>query len=189
MNLRNTASVTIRPATLEDAAGLGIVQLDSWHTTDGAHIKPQSWWAQFSYPQRAEAWRTLLTSDRPVLVLTAEIEGDVIGFAWCERNSGEFTTFEAELSAIHLLPSVRGQGVGRKLMRETARNLDNLGFHSLLLWTGLLNKRAQAFYQKLNGTLLGEKSTNLGDFSFAEVAYGWSDLELLVTASSKISSS
>ncbi len=176
--------VVVRPATLADAVSLGRVQLDSWHTTDGSYIKPQSWWARFSYDQRAEAWRTLLMSDRPVLALTAEIEGDVIGFAWCERNGGEFPTFEVELSAIHLLPSARGQGVGRKLMRETARNLSELKFHSLLLWTGVLNERAQAFYEELNGTALGKKSTDLGDFSFDEVAYGWSDLNLLIAPSS-----
>ncbi len=47
------------------------------------------------------------------------------------------------------------------------------------LWV-LKANRARLFYEALGGEEIGEKTEQLGKHPFAEVAYGWRDLTLLV---------
>ena len=171
-------TIQIRPAVPADCPGLGKVQLDSWQTTPGAEIKPPSYWARFSYVQRESAWRELLASDRPLAVFSAlTASGEIVGFAWCEGAGGAFPDYQVELSAMHLLPPFRRQGLGTRLFGRIWQAAQAHGARSLMLWTGRDNHPARAFYEKLGGRRLGEQTQDLDGVAFTEIAYGWPDLE------------
>jgi hypothetical protein len=48
-----------------------------------------------------------------------------------------------------------------------------------MLWT-LKGNRMRRWYERLNGTLLGEKSYQIEDRIIREVAYGWEDITVLL---------
>ena len=51
-----------------------------------------------------------------------------------------------------------------------------------MLWALEANWRARAFYEALGGQFIGRKAKVVADTPQIEVAYGWPDLALLVSA-------
>ena len=77
------------------------------------------------------------------------------------------------------------QGLGRQLMAATSEGLESQGISSLYLWV-LENNPARAFYEKLGGTLVGEKPWRNNSYSgteIAQVCYGWYDIRPLFEGS------
>ncbi len=65
-------------------------------------------------------------------------------------------------------------------MTQMAQALTKLGFVGAALWVLRENIAARGFYERLGGTLVGEKKDERPDATFDEVAYGWRDLTLFV---------
>jgi hypothetical protein len=53
-------------------------------------------------------------------------------------------------------------------------HLKRQGITSLLIWV-LAENRSRAFYERLGGKLVGEKTVEVGGREVLEVAYSWDD--------------
>jgi ribosomal protein S18 acetylase RimI-like enzyme len=71
------------------------------------------------------------------------------------------------------------RGCGRRLMAALADALRARGFQSVCLWVLEDNASARGFYERLGGTVVGEKTEVHGEEEYREVAYGWDNLESL----------
>ena len=115
-------------------------------------------------------------------VFVAEREGEVIGFGACGSQRDEALRaqgFEGEIGAVYVLRTHQGAGAGRALMRLMARRMLADGRAAASLWVLTTNAPARAFYEKLGGTLEGEKAEDHDGTTLHEVAYGWRDLGAL----------
>ena len=65
-------------------------------------------------------------------------------------------------------------------MRAATHRLAVVGFPSMLLWALDANAPARAFYEVLGGIVLRRQPIEIGGAQLAKVAYGWSDLTILV---------
>ncbi len=180
-------TISIRPATIEDSPGIGKVQLDSWRSAY-ATILPAEYLAQFSYEERDEDWRDLLASGAEHIIYVAENETNVIvGFAYAVPKGDD--TYQSELRTLHVLPTFRGQGIGRKLIAAVARNFKARGIMSLYLDVLKENQPSRAIYEHLGGKLLGEHTIEIGKNDVtgtaAEVSYGWPNIDVLCGESNK----
>jgi ribosomal protein S18 acetylase RimI-like enzyme len=163
------------------------VQVPSWHHAYGG-IVPDTYlktmltseWQQ----RRIDHWTRTMISGEIFGVVAENESGSIIGFAMGgnSRDPG-LKDFDGELYAIYLLPESQGQGLGRKLFQEFARELYTRGYHGMLIWALRDNTRARAFYERQGGQPTGKKLVTLGE-PLWEVGYGWPDLTLL-TASFK----
>lgn len=70
--------MSVRMATVNDAAAIARVHVDSWRTTY-AGIVPDDFLAGLSYASREQRWRELLSGVSVAWV--AEADGAVVGFA------------------------------------------------------------------------------------------------------------
>jgi len=86
--------------------------------------------------------------------------------------------FTGEISELYVLRSAQRQGVGSGLMMAMARELLERGHLGGSLWVLSENWVARRFYESLGGRLVAQKRSGL-----AEVAYGWSDLQRLLSNS------
>lgn len=179
-------AMTLRKATQADAASLGALHVASWHETYTG-IVPQEMLAGLSVDARTVMWNKILGSPDEfgcIAVFIAEDGGRVIGFGSCGKQRDTALTnagYSGEFSAIYVLRSHQGRGVGRSIMAAMARELSAAGHTTACLWVLRENDPARAFYGKLGGVIVGEKVDERPDATLVEDAYGWRDLLFLVS--------
>ena len=80
-----------------------------------------------------------------------------------------------------MLPEHQRKGLGRELIRESARHLARNGMTTLLIWVLRENGIGRGFYERLGGRAVREKPLlmpGLGE-GYVEVGYGWLDTAAL----------
>jgi GNAT superfamily N-acetyltransferase len=93
-----------------------------------------------------------------------------------ERNGDPI--FSAELYAIYLLGANQHRGIGSQLFQSVARDLNQAGHRSMLVWALSANP-TRSFYEKLGGEVVDQKEIEIAGGNFTEVAYGWRDIRPL----------
>lgn len=167
----------IRTATVQDAAAIANVHVESWRTTYKG-IVPDDFLARLSSTQRKQFWRRILTepSSRTVVYVAEEENGNVVGFASGGPERSGDPVYRGEVYAIYLLVQHQGQGLGRQLLSTLVKHLRQDGMTTLLLWV-LAENPARKFYERLGGQPVDEKTVTIGGVPLTEVAYGWQDIE------------
>jgi len=170
----------VRPAALADAAAIAAVHQASWRTTY-AGILPLAVIAREAGRKSEKTWRRRLAAERPGGATWIAERGahGIVGFASCGDARAPMQGLDAEIYALYVLQAHQQRGVGRELVRACARHFVRQGLFGFYLWV-LKANRARLFYEALGGEEIAEKTEQLGKHDFAEVAYGWRDLTLLV---------
>jgi ribosomal protein S18 acetylase RimI-like enzyme len=173
----------IREATPQDAPMIAHVHVESWRTAYRG-ILPDDFLDGLTAQSREERWRERLANPvaQQCILVVEEEPGRLVGFAFGGPERDGTPGYDSEIYAIYLLAERRRQGIGRQLMSLSARHLVDRGFAAALLWTFEANGRARAFYEALGGQLIHRKVKVIGDTSQIEVAYGWPNLAVLVSA-------
>jgi GrpB-like predicted nucleotidyltransferase (UPF0157 family) len=114
------------------------------------------------------------------VVLVAEEGGEVLGFANAGLPREIPPGFDAELSALYVLPDRQRRHLGRRLMLHAVEALHARGHRSLALWVLRDNRGGRAFYERIGGTPAGEQEIEIGGARLVEVAYGWPCLDRLL---------
>lgn len=169
----------IRRAELRDAAGIARVHVESWRATYKGIIA-DDYLDKLSITQKTrerEQW--LMHPPSSNVVLIAKMAGEIVGFASCGRERTAHPLYTGELYALYLLPSHQGQGIGRRLVEETARVLLAQRHRAMLIWV-LTENKARGFYERLGGRAVLEKTITIGRQVLPETGYGWSDMRVLL---------
>jgi ribosomal protein S18 acetylase RimI-like enzyme len=177
-------AVPLRKATYADAAALGALHVTSWQETYTGLV-PDEMLAGLSVDARTAMWSKIL--DAPddfgcAAVFIADDNERVVGFGSCGRQRDNALIdkgFSGEFSAIYVLRSHQGRGVGRSIMNAMSSELADAGHSAASLWVLRENAPARAFYEKLGGIIVGEKIDDRPDATLVEDAYGWRDLSSL----------
>ena len=164
----------IRNAALDDCAAIARVQVDSYRATY-AGIFPQEYLDGFTYEEQEQDWRGLLSAGGAYIVLVAEADGVIAGYALGRPAPTGGAPYDCELVALHVRREFQKQGVGSRLAAAMADALHDRGCRSLMLWV-LADNPARRFYERLGGRLLDETQITNGA---VEVAYGWDDIASL----------
>lgn len=139
-------SVTLRPATRDDAEALGALHVASWRWAYEG-LLPAGYLAGLSAAARSAWWRQALSEPWPGSVLVAELAEEIIGFV----TVGPGMPTEpgtATLYAIYLHPRHIGAGVGHLLHEAGLEVLREQGYADVILWVLRTNQRAIAFYER-----------------------------------------
>jgi GNAT superfamily N-acetyltransferase len=172
--------ISIRKATVYDAREIAHIHVVAWKAAY-RDIVPQSFLDALDVNSRAELWSTWLQNE-DAHIYVATVDGQIRGFIGGgklrEAIGESIGEYDAELYAIYLLPSVKGQGIGKLLVRELAKLLDTRGFRRMAVWV-LAENPACGFYEHLGAQRIAQKQIQIGDASLLEVAYEWQDLQRL----------
>lgn len=173
--------IKIRKANWEDCANLAKVQVDNYRLNYAGFL-PQVYLQQFSYEEQEQDWKDwMITHPEDVLVIAETENEEMVGYALGKAGLTNITTYDCELTALHVSPKWQKKGIGRQLVREVASEFVNSGCKSMMLW--VIDKNpARIFYERLGGQIVGEKTIKPGNdqLHFVEIAYGWKDISSLI---------
>jgi ribosomal protein S18 acetylase RimI-like enzyme len=176
----------LRIASPDDAEGLATVHVASWRETY-AGILPGEALDSLSVESRAALWTRILTDSASSLdtaVWVVEAAQGIVGFGACgkQRDAGLADKgFSGEISAIYVLRSFQGLGLGRSIMRSLAATLHQRQHEAATLWVLKKNAHARAFYEHLGGVMVDEGEVTGPYATHAQIAYGWHDLTSLAS--------
>lgn len=161
---------------MDDAAAIAQVHLASWKTTYPGII-PQEYIDSLRVENGIAQWQSQL-SEKKALVLVAEDEGGVFGFAAGGAIQHPVEGYQGELGAIYLLASRQRKGAGAALVRRVATDLQRQGFTNMVVWV-LRDNPACGFYQRMGGVPVGTQMIEIGGTPLPEIAYGWPQIAVL----------
>ena len=170
--------MTLREATVADAAGIAFVHVESWRTTYPG-IMPQEHLDALSVAERTEVWQGILQNSiggSCTFVAQAE-NGGIVGFVHGGKERSGDPDYAAEIQTIYLLKSQQGTGLGRRLMVAAVRHLRENGFPTLMLWTHVRNP-ARGFYEALGGAAVRSTQRVIKGVTYDDVGYGWDEAAL-----------
>lgn len=139
----------IREAVETDAAVMSEIQIRSFRAAYRG-VVPASYLDGLDPGRWQEIWtRRVGERDGGRTVLVAEMDGEVVGFAYLGPSPDPDRAGDGHLFSIHLDPERRGRGLGASLMDEVVRLLALAGFGHATLWVMEANQPAQRFYRRL----------------------------------------
>ena len=169
-------SLSIREATVQDAANIANVHVVSWRESYQG-IVPQPYLDSLDVGVRTESWKSRL--DQGVAtVFVAVLDGQLCGFISGGKARESIQDFDGEFFAIYLLRAAKGRGIGRLLMRRLAETLLAEGLTKGLVWV-LADNPTRHFYEHLGAQEVARKMEPVGGADLLEIAYGWQDIRAL----------
>lgn len=139
------ASLIIRPASLSDAADLGIIHYQAWLQTYTGLID-QNFLNQLS----AQRSQQRFEAEGCKQFLIALVDGSPAGFCrYCKSRDPDADSLTGEIRAIYLLKEYQHQGIGKALMLYAFDELKKLGMNKVTLWALETNLPSHRFYEKM----------------------------------------
>jgi ribosomal protein S18 acetylase RimI-like enzyme len=171
-------SFVIFPAGPSDAEELARVHVTSWRETYRG-LLADAFLARMSEPGFARRFRRQLNQPGDSVTLAAADRYGLVGYVQ-GGASRRAVSGEAEIATLYVLRAAQGQGLGARLMTETARALAAQGATSLMISVLRDNIRARGFYEHLGGEPeAARQEPGPGGRLLYEVAYHWRDISAL----------
>jgi ribosomal protein S18 acetylase RimI-like enzyme len=173
------ARYAVFPAGPTDAEALAQVHVAAWRETYRG-LLPDAYLARMSVQGHARRFSHQLMKPGPDDVLLAM--GDRWGLVGYAQGgpSRRGVPGEAEVATLYLLRGVQAQGLGRRLLADTARALAARGARSLVISVLRDNFGARGFYEHLGGVAEpARQERGPGGALLYEVAYRWADITRL----------
>ena len=168
--------VLIRPATPDDADAIAAVHVAAW---EGSYrgIMPDEEFRKRPVERRRIQWREWLENTEHIVLVGCNGRDEVLGFAGARMLDSTQCGFDSYLATLYLQPDLKGQGLGKALLRAVAAELHAQGARTMVLRTLRLNP-ARGFYEKLGARFVPE-GVDIDAGHFDDVVYAFDDLSAL----------
>ncbi|MGI9465302.1 MAG: GNAT family N-acetyltransferase [Aestuariivirgaceae bacterium] len=173
--------IEIVEASANDANVVARLHSLSWQASY-AGILPDDYLKNEAARERAEYWSVALPAGDYSLVLLATDGPDPVGFIAVKDGADE--GYDATIEHLHVLPKMKGIGLGRRLMQQTSELLLARGANSVCLWVFEDNRTAIGFYESLGGLTDAYGTDEFLGSDKPDRRIGWHDLSALHHASS-----
>jgi GNAT superfamily N-acetyltransferase len=169
--------VTIRLASTADAEAIARLHAASWQTAYRGILR-DDFLAGPVLANRRDLWSARFLGLPPPdqIVVVDDCAGEIQGFACAFLNADP--VWGTLLDNLHVMPNLKGKGLGRRLMSEIAIRVSqhNRGLR-LHLWAYEQNVEARRFYERLGGVITERVTESAPDGSEVNaLRYCWSDL-------------
>jgi GNAT superfamily N-acetyltransferase len=171
----------IRGAAPADAPAIAQLHALSWQTTYRGILR-----AEFLdgplLENRRHLWGARLNDARQVgqMILVGEQAGEIQAFACAFLDTDP--EWGSLLDNLHVVPNLKGRGMGRKLMSAVAERVLLHGSQPLLhLWAYEQNAAARLFYERLGGVNTACVAEEAPDGTLVNaIRYCWQDVSSLI---------
>lgn len=168
--MRTTPGLSLRPATLADAALIAAIHSASWQAAYRG-LLPDAFLDGELAQERAAYWEARLGAPggERRMVLIAELAGEPIGFVCAEQQPESASG--VLLDNLHALPGYQGIGVGKLLMRAAQDWARAQGAAQLFLYVLEGNKPAIGFYERQGWQCVGAEPDRMGGVDIIALRY------------------
>lgn len=182
-------SINYRKAKISDAPGIAKVLVDTWKSTYRGIIS-EKYLQRLSYRDKEENWRQRLENPtHGAIIYVAETDlHEIVGFALVtlEKYNPVLTIpqpemFKGELCAIYVLKDFQHREIGTELVKLVIKYFKTNDVNSMNVWV-LKENTSRRFYEKLGGKYIGEQSIEIAGNNYIEIAYGWENIEDIVSS-------
>ena len=149
--------INIRKATVSDAECIANINVATWKTAY-KDLLPDDFLQQRNVTEKRIQSTANSINNGERIWLVAQKDNQVIAFCCGGKARDENFPAEYELCAIYVLQSNQNQGVGKALLDEFRKQIDNKPFY---LYALKGNNKATKFYTKNGGTELPEYEKDL----------------------------
>ncbi len=176
--------IAVRRARPVDAPGIAAVHVAGWRSAYPG-VLPDDFLAGLSVARQTAYYDRAIRIGLGVQV--AVLSGDdvpstgaprIVGFSTA-RRSGHSGLAEGEVETLYVLDDYKERGLGRDLLRASARHLAGLGCRSAFAWV-LRDNPAGFFYGHLGGKRIATGNTRVGGQDVARTAFAWDPIQLLL---------
>ena len=172
--------MTIREATTGDAGRIAELHVEGWR--EFRSFVPRDVLDARTVGSRTAEWAEFLAGDRTGNWTTvAELDGAVVGFASTRLLAEPDHGARGEIKNLFVDGAARGTGVGKRLLADAARWLAANGGEPIALYSFTENPYRGA-YDRLGGTVFGERPTDWGGIVVPETGYLWASAAELIRA-------
>lgn len=169
--LGTSSKFLVRPSQRGDAERLNSVfQLVWQHTYTG--MIPKLHLDRMLTSRGARWWLRALQSQDTVL--TAEYDGDLVGYATCGAARYR-SPLRGEIYELYLLPDFQGLGFGEMLFEACRYQLDMQSRRGLLVWALSANTPAGQFYWRRGGRPIAKSYEMMAGERIEKIGFGWHD--------------
>ena len=163
-------NIIIRNVRKEDLPDVVDIQIRGWQTAYKGIID-QKYLDTMSKEERLEKRKKDYTQNS---FIVAEIDNKVVGFCrFIDNNSfsSNREDIDCELLALYVKPELKRNGIGREMFEYVTKDFISKGKKHMILWCLKDNIPSRKFYEKMGGTLSGEKDFVLENQIYKEVGY------------------
>jgi ribosomal protein S18 acetylase RimI-like enzyme len=173
--------MAIRRATAADAEAIAAIHVAAYDETYRG-IAPPEVFEDLNLERRTGQWRRFFAEPRPdAAAFLIEQDGRASGFGSNAVDRSGATPV-GWIKALYLLKRAQGCGLGRAMLATLAEDLAAKGAHQVRLDVAAGNDHAEAFYQRLGGTLLSSQVDPGPIWKSPTRTYGWDKARLLAEA-------
>ncbi len=145
-----TSAITVRAATIADAAAIAGIHVRSWIAT--YRRPPGNRGIDYDIAHRADIWELRL--HQPGIgrqIFVAEENSAVRGFIYFgpSPDADHDPVITGQIFSIHVEPALTNRGIGRRLIDDATDELRNAGRSSASLWVVKANRQSRGFYERL----------------------------------------
>lgn len=171
----------VRRANYEDAETIADIHFKTWKSTYTELIDEKDI-TNMTYENRKILWETILRMPRKEqCIFVIEVNNDVVGFIFGGPERTDNENYDSAIYDIYIMDGFQKQGLGAKLLKAFAKEMKKLGNKSMLVWV-LTQNPSSRFYERYDAQLAGEVATTIGEGSYEETAYGWKDIDKLISS-------
>lgn len=167
-----------RHATMEDAAGIAKVHVDTWHTTYSG-ILPQSVLDNLSYAKRTELWESNIANENNVIFVSENCKGEITGFVVGATRETNLEPGASDLTSIYLLEECQGKGVGKQLLKVMMQSFKERGFQKIYVDV-LSENNTRHFYEYYGAEYVKTVQLNWDGTIIDEDIYVWKDIDAVL---------
>ena len=159
-----------RRAIPDDAEKISHVHAESWRQAY-AGIVPYRALARMINRRGVNWWATAIR--RSTIILVAEIDDVIAGYATLGPNRVSTLPFEGEIYEIYLKPEYQGIGLGTKLFSEARNELRQRGYKGATVWVLSDNQPAISFYENSGGRAIATGCEHFDNEKLQKTAFAW----------------
>lgn len=182
--------LTIRPAEPSDAQALSALNARTWRTAydgvlpqpalDHGVLSPRAWRNVVSRITGPDA----LERDSAVFVAAdgsgrSDASSGLWGFGWGGAARLADAPWAGEIYMLYVHADVQRRGVGRQVFNALARHLISRGFFEVGVWCVAANIAGRAFYSRMHGMVVKQRTASVGGAQVPVVGFAWPDAGLL----------
>ncbi len=172
-------NITIRKATIEDAAEIANVHVNSWREAYQG-LLPSSFLDErpLLFKNKYEIWKKVTVNTKQVTLVAVSENHGVVGFVNGAGGRDDDYKDYAEIWCFYLLEKYHGQKIGFNLLRTFFNEQASLGYRKGYLWV-LADNPTINFYEKSGGKFFGlVKEDEIGGQKVKELCFVWENLQL-----------